>query len=298
MKNKIEKIHVIINPASGKEEAMLHIVNIFMKEAGIQWEALVTHKAGDGIRYAKEAVKAGVDAVAVYGGDGAVMEAASGLIGSEMPLIILPGGSTNVMAAELGISDDLKTACEVITQVPLKTKTVDMGQFDGRYFIVGLSIGFGADLVKGADREAKNKYGILAYFFSAAEALKRVSLAGYHLKIDEHEFDVKGVTCIVANAGNLGFTKISLDRHIDVSDGLLDVVVVKRANFNMLKHMLSTLIKGERPHDMALVQHWQGKEISISSNRKQVVQCDGEMLDKMPSLIKVIPSAIRVLVPD
>jgi diacylglycerol kinase family enzyme len=58
-----------------------------------------------------------------------------------------------------------------------------------------------------------------------------------------------------------------------------------------------TLIKGERPDNFELVEHWQGKEISISSSRKQVVQCDGEVIDKFPLHIKVIPSAIKVLVP-
>ncbi|HBU70225.1 MAG TPA: hypothetical protein DEE98_07590 [Elusimicrobia bacterium] len=297
MNKKIEKIHLIINPAAGKEEAILHIFNIAMKEAGIKWEASITHKKGDGILYAKTAVKQAVDAVAVYGGDGALMEAVSGLIGTEIPLIILPGGSTNSMATELGIPDDLKEACSLITRVPLKWKTIDVGQFDDRYFITGLSIGFGADLVKGADREAKNKNGILAYFFSAAEALKRVRRTRYHIKVDSNEFMVRGLTCIVANSGNLGFTKTSLDKHIDVSDGLLDVVIVRKANLNLLKHLIITLLKRERPHDYELVQHWQGKEISITSSLKQVVQCDGEILDNIPPLIKVLPAAIRVIVP-
>jgi len=266
MENKIKNIHIIINPASGKEEAFVYNINILMKEAGIKWGVTVTHEAGDGIRAAKAATKTRIDAVAVYGGDGAVMEAANGLIGTEMPLIIFPGGSTNVMANELGIPDNLKGACELIWKTPSKMKSVDVGQYDDRYFIVGMSIGFGADLVKGADRESKNKYGILAYFLSAAAAFKRISLANYHLKIDGNEFDVKGVTCIVANAGNLGFTLTSLDKHIDVSDGLLDVVIIRKANFNLFKHIVLTLIRRERPHDIDLVEHWQGKEINITSS--------------------------------
>jgi len=173
-----------------------------------------------------------------------------------------------------------------------------VGQFDKRYFIVGLSIGFSADLVKGAGREAKNRIGIMAYFWSAAAALKKLKLAHYHMKIDGKEYEVKGLTCIVTNAGNLGFTKISWDKHIDVSDGLLDVVVVQKANLSLFKLILMTLIKGERPDNFELVGHWQGKEISITSTPKhQVVQCDGEMIEKIPLHIKIIPGAIKVLVP-
>jgi len=297
MEKKIKNIHIIINPGAGKGESILPVINASMKEADIKWEASITHQAGDAIRLAKAAVKEGVDALAVYGGDGTVMEAVSGLVGSEMPLIILPGGSANVMATELEIPTDLKEACALISKLPLNMKIIDVGQFNSRYFITGISIGFGADLVKGASRETKNNFGILAYFFATAAALKKLKLIHYHLKIDGIEHEVQGLTCIVNNTGNLGFTKISLDKHIDVSDGLLDVVVVRRANLSLFKLIVITFIKRERPDNFELVDHWQGRQISISSNHKPVVQCDGEVLEKIPGSIKVIPGAIRVLVP-
>ena len=297
MEKKIKKIRIIINPASGRKESILPIINTSLKEAGITWEASITHQPGDAIQFAKAALKEGIDALAVYGGDGTLMEAISGLMGSEIPLVILPGGSANIMANELRIPFDLKEACELMSHGPKEMKTIDVGQFDKRYFLVGISIGFSADLVKGADRESKNKIGILAYFLSAAAALKKLKLSHYHLKIDEQEHEVQGLTCIITNAGNLGFTKISMDKHIDVSDGLLDVVVVRKANLSLIKLMVVALIKRERPDNFELVQHWKGKEISVTSSRTQVVQCDGEVLEKIPLHIKIIPGAIKVLVP-
>jgi YegS/Rv2252/BmrU family lipid kinase len=297
MEKKIKSIHIIINPAAGKKGPALSIINASMKEAAIKWEALITHQVNDAIQFAKAAVKEGVDALAVYGGDGTLMEAISGLIGSEIPLAILPGGSANVLANELGIPTDLKEACALLSHSSLRTKSIDVGQFNNRYFITGISIGFGADLVKGANRETKNKFGILAYFFAAAAALKKLKLSNYHIKIDGNEYEVQGLTCMVNNAGNLGFTKISLDKNIDISDGLLDVVVVRKANLSLFKLIVITLIKGERPDNFELVEHWQGREISISSSRKQVIQCDGEVIDTIPSRIKIIPGAIKILVP-
>jgi YegS/Rv2252/BmrU family lipid kinase len=297
MGKKIKNIRIIINPASGRSESILPVINTSMKEAGITWEASITHQPGDAIQFAKAAVKEGVDALAVYGGDGTLMEAISGLMGSEIPLIILPGGSANIMANELGIPYNLKEACMLMSHGPREIKTIDVGQLDKRYFIVGISIGFSADLVKGADRQTKNRIGILAYFFAAAAALKKLKLSQYHLKIDGQGHEVQGLTCIISNTGNLGFTKISLDKHIDVSDGLLDVVIVRKANLSLLKLMLITLIKRERPDNFELVEHWQGKEISVTSSLTQVVQCDGEVLEKIPHHINIIPGAIKVLVP-
>jgi len=90
MEKKIKNIYIIINPAAGEEEAVLPIINTSMKEAGIAWEAFITHEAGDGIKFAQAAVKAGVDALAVYGGDGTLIEAISGLIGSEILWLFCP----------------------------------------------------------------------------------------------------------------------------------------------------------------------------------------------------------------
>ncbi|MFA5276146.1 MAG: diacylglycerol kinase family protein [Candidatus Omnitrophota bacterium] len=297
MEKKIKNIHIIINPAAGKRESILPIINTSMKEADILWEAFITHQAKDAIKFAKAAVKAGVDCLAVYGGDGTLTEAISGLIGSEIPLLILPGGSANAMATELGIPGDLKEACKLLSQGPIETKTIDLGQFDKGYFIIGISLGFEADIVKGTDRQIKNKIGIFAYLLSAVAALKITKQATYHLKIDEQEHKVKGLMCLVANTGNLRFSNISFDKHIDVSDGFLDVIVVRKANLSLLKLIVVTLLKRERPDNLELVEHWQGKNISVFSSPKQAVQCDGEVLEKVPLHIKVIPGAIRVLVP-
>ena len=152
-------------------------------------------------------------------------------------------------------------------------------------------------MVKSADRKTKNKFGIFAYFLSAAAALKITKKVTYHLNIDGQEYKLQGLTCIITNVGNLGFTKISLDKHIDISDGFLDVVVLRKVNFSLLKHIVVTLLRRERPHNLKLVQHWQGKDISISSTPRQTVQCDGEVLNDAVLHIKVIPGAIKVLIP-
>jgi diacylglycerol kinase family enzyme len=179
-----------------------------------------------------------------------------------------------------------------------RIKSIDVGRFDERYFVTGMSFGFGADLVKGANRESKNRIGIWSYVVSAAAAFKKRKRAVYHLKIDGQEFKVRGITCLIANTGNIGFSSISLDKHIDVSDGFLDVIVVRKVNFNLFKHMAVTLLRRERPDNLKLVEHWQGKDISVSSNPKQSVQCDGEVLKQGRFHITVVPGAINVLVPN
>ena len=110
-----KRVHVIVNPASGQDRPILKTLNSVFKESGIEWDMFLTKEAGDGIRLAKEAAAAGVDAVAVYGGDGTVREVTTGLLGTETPILILPGGTANALALTLGIPTDLGEAASLLT---------------------------------------------------------------------------------------------------------------------------------------------------------------------------------------
>lgn len=181
-------------------------------------------------------------------------------------------------------------------RVPLQTRCVDVAEFDKRHFILRIGLGFEADMIKGADRRSKNMFGRLAYVFSAAAAFKKLQEADYDLKIDGKAYHTKGFTCIVANSGSVGFSDLSLDKHIDVSDGLLDVIVVRKVNIGLFGHILAAILRHERADNVELVQHWQGKRIRVSSNPPQVLQCDGEIMKDVYLDVKVIPDAARIIV--
>jgi diacylglycerol kinase family enzyme len=107
------KIHVVINPASGQPQPILHTLNSVFHPLGIDWEVFITRESGDAERYSRQAAASGVDVVAAYGGDGTVMEAARGLAGSPTPLAILPGGTANLMSVELSVPKDLAQAAAI-----------------------------------------------------------------------------------------------------------------------------------------------------------------------------------------
>jgi diacylglycerol kinase (ATP) len=293
---KIKNVHIIINPASGKFEPTLAILNTAFKDTGIDWDISITKKAGDGMRFAKECADK-VDMTAVYGGDGTVMEVISGLTETKTPLAILPGGTANVMAVELGIPGGLKEACELITKGPAELKKIDVAKYGRRHFILRTGMGLEAEMVRGADRTIKNHWGRLAYVISGFRALKNTKLATYHIVVDGKEHSVKGVDCIVANAGSVGFGELTMDRKIDVSDGLLDVIVLKKLDLSLFRYIGRILAKRDPSQDRALVGHWQGKDIKIEARPQQVVVCDGEVLGKEPIHTKIFPEAVEILVP-
>lgn len=152
-------------------------------------------------------------------------------------------------------------------------------------------------MVKDADRETKNKIGVFAYVLSAMSALKKMKLANYHISVDGNNYTVSGMTCIIANSGSIGFADLKLDVAISVSDGLLDVIVVKRMNFNLLRYIISVCLFRQYDRHYQVVKHWQGQEIAVWSTPLQIVQCDGEMIEDQTIKAKVLPKALNVIVP-
>src|SRR5687768_7058761 len=130
-----QRIRVIINPAAGKNEPILNTLNDVFHGHELDWEVRITHKFGDATRLAQEAVADGVDLVAGYGGDGTQMEVANGLIGSDIPMAILPGGTGNAMAFELGIPRNLREAAALICQ-SRKHRKIDLGRIGDRQFML------------------------------------------------------------------------------------------------------------------------------------------------------------------
>ncbi|MDQ3249361.1 MAG: diacylglycerol kinase family lipid kinase [Chloroflexota bacterium] len=311
----VQKIHVIINPAAGQDEPILNTMNKVFGEAGVEWEVSLTKQAGDARRLAHEAAQSGADVVAVYGGDGTVAEVASGLIGSPVPMAILPGGTANVLSVELGIPTDAMQACTLICDAQHSVRQVDMGLVNDHHFILRVGVGFEAAMVENADRELKNKYGVLAYLWSAVQNLYKPEIAQYHLNLDGNVVEVEGLTCIIANSGNLGQAGINLIPGIDVSDGLLDVIVVQQANLRTFFDIMGSIagLKQVLTNDSIetgaaagatateelrqSLHYWQVKEVSLATVPPQSVQYDGEILGKTDIRCKILPQAIRVIVP-
>lgn len=202
---KIKHLPIIINPASGKPQPILSIVNDVFKGSTIKWDVLILKKSGDALSFVKELIERKEQVIAVYGGDGTVMEVMSALLGTAIPLVIIPGGTANVMAVELGIPQDVKGVFEMIRDENYVLQPVDLGKFNRQYFMLRTCVGFEADMVKGANRETKNKFGRLAYLFSAINAMKKIKLTNYEVNVDGETQNVKGLTCIIANSGSAGF---------------------------------------------------------------------------------------------
>jgi len=291
----MRRICVIINPVSGRPQPVLYTLNSVFREANAKWDVSVTQGAGDARRAAAEAAAKGVDVVAVYGGDGTVLEAATGLLGTTTPMAILPGGTANVLSVELGIPQALAAAGRVACDEGSQVQKVDMGRSGDRFFIQRIGIGLDADKVNRATRELKQRYGRLAYSIGWLQAAHETPKAHYTLRLDGREEECEGVTCHIANSGSIGVPGLKLLRDISVSDGLLDVLVVRDAGIGSALSIAS--IAAGHPINPDAFHHWQARDVAVSVNTPQPVHADGEMWDSTPLDVHVLPGAVGILVP-
>ncbi len=299
---QFKRVHIIVNPASGADRPVLSILNDVFHPSGVDWEVFVTKQAGDAVQYAQAAVAAGVDAVGVYGGDGTVMEVASALVNTNMPLAIFPGGTANVMSVELGVPSDPAEACAVVTGGRSTIRTIDVGQYGDHILLTRLGMGLESNVIENTAREQKDRMGWLAYALNTLRELAEPKVSRYRLTLDGEVIETEGLTCVVANSGIItpnsgvpGRGVLSFAPGISVSDGVLDVVVIRSANLGSLLSVAASMVAGNENAEPLL--HWTAREVTVEADPPQTVQLDGEILDQTPIHARVIPNALRVIVP-
>ena len=150
-------------------------------------------------------------------------------------------------------------------------------------------------MVEGADRGLKDRYGTLAYALSALQALRDPPIARYTLTLDGEKRELSGMTCILANTGSLGRTNLTLAPAMSVSDGLLDVIVVRRSDLPSLLSVAAKVLTGTRPAEP--LQHWQARKVIVEVEPDQPVTVDGEIVELEPIEVEVVPAALSVIVP-
>jgi diacylglycerol kinase (ATP) len=291
-----QNIKVIINPAAGEDEPILNTLETTFRDQDLQWSVDITQSRGDGQRLARAAVEAGYDLVAAYGGDGTLMDVANGMIGSDVPLALLPGGTGNVLVAKLGIPGNLADAAQLIVN-PGQVKTLDAGLIEDQdwHFLLRVDFGITVDMLQKASRESKDQYGFLAYVVSALENWRSRQTVQYHLTIDDQEIETDGLFCIIVNVGSIvGALDLSFAPTADAQDGLLDVFVIKH-NVASLESIAALVFNQQIFSEV--IQHWRGERITVVADPAQGSGIDGDDLGSTPLTCRAVPQAIKVLVP-
>jgi diacylglycerol kinase (ATP) len=293
---------LIANPIAARTAplAVKTIMNT-LRVAGWDTELLATVRPGDARRLAEYGVAEGVDVVVVYGGDGTTMQAAAALVGTDIPLGVIPGGTGNLLAGNLRIPSSPARAARALLSA--RPKPFDLGRMERpggpQYFAVACGAGYDARVMAATLSEHKRRWGMAAYVATTLRLIPDLRSTVHFITIDGVKYEADASMVLVANCGEVIPRYVKLGPGIAPDDGLLDVVVLKANSFSQSIRAVWDLLRvapstfGEQ----AYVARARGREIQVETDPIQPVQLDGEPGGETPFTASVIPGAIRILVP-
>jgi YegS/Rv2252/BmrU family lipid kinase len=243
----------------------------------------------------KRALSDGVELLLVWGGDGTVQRAADTLAGSETPLAVLPAGTANLLATNLGIPQDIEQAVAIALEG--ERHRLDLGRLDGEHFAVMAGAGFDAAMIEQADGTLKDRLGRLAYVWTGSQNLRAKPFKA-KIEVDGVPWYAGAASCIlVGNVGRLfGGVEVFADARPD--DGRLELGVVNADGVTDWVRTLARTAVGQAERS-PLVQATSAKKIKVKLNRKVLYEVDGGARTKVKAYrLAIDPGAIAIRVPE
>ena len=292
------KIYVIFNPAAGQTDParVKPSLDETLSRSGWPYELYETTGDEDLKKIVGTAVDRGFELVIACGGDGTVSGVADGLAGSDIPLAILPTGTTNAFATALGIPPVLQDALELLSEGHQK-KPVDAIKYHDRYFLLEASLGAFSASFEEVGREKKDRLGWLAYVDTAVRKWIGLDRLRMKIEVDGVRYAFHAAEVALFNTSQVGLIDEDLDADIRLDDGALDLYAVRSKNLWDLIRMLVYRMRG-KPKHAPHMQYWRVKRsLRIDSLPKVSFQADGEVRGKTPAVFSVAPGVLRVIVP-
>ena len=252
----------------------------------------LTTTPGDARCLAAEAADEGFDTIVAAGGDGTVNEVINGMAGSRATLGILPVGTMNVFASEVGIPQgNLEQAWEVIQSG--HTRPLDLPQANGHYFIQLAGVGLDAAVVQKTTTESKKALGPLSYLLTLAQvaAVKPPSLL---IEVDGMP-KREGRFVLIGN-GRLYGGPFHLFKKADLNDGLLDIVVFKNQSHWDVVRYFQAIAFGNHL-DLPDVEYFQAPSVKVESSDEVPFELDGELAGILPCVFQISQNKLHVLTP-
>ncbi|HWD70764.1 MAG TPA: diacylglycerol kinase family protein [Solirubrobacteraceae bacterium] len=285
---------LIVNPSSGGGRAMraLPSVRAALGRHGLEHHVEMTLDLAHARELARDAITGGEMPVA-YGGDGLVAAVADAVRDTDEVIGVLPGGRGNDFARCLGLPLDPVAATAVLaTGTP---RAIDMGAAGDHSFLGIATCGFDSEANRIAN-SARLIRGRFVYTYGGLRALARWKPASFTLRIDGVEHALFGYTVAVANAGMQG-GGMQLAPEASLQDGAFDVVMIAHMPKSRFLRLLPTVFSGSHV-ELDEVTILRGSTIELSADRAFTIYADGDPLAVLPATLRVLPAAVRVMVPS
>jgi YegS/Rv2252/BmrU family lipid kinase len=289
-------VAIIINPISGGASAAavrarVQLALTIVDAHGDRAEVFVTERPGHARELAKAAVKRGVRLVMAWGGDGTISEVASALAFDDVPLGIIPAGSGNGLARELGVNARPERA--IADALAARPRPMDAGELDGHLFVN--IAGIGLDAYVASRFSTHHRRGVLGYATLTVQALATYVPKRYRITHEDGVVEARAVLVTLANSAQFGNgARIAPGARVD--DGVLDLVVMEErsriASLCQLPRLFNGTVERARGCSIRRV-----RTVTIESDQPMMFHVDGEPIQGGTSLkARVHPGALRVAV--
>jgi diacylglycerol kinase (ATP) len=292
------KTFVVMNPVAGQREAqeVQEMIESKLRAQGVPFE-IYTTKAEENVREVVEAaLKRGFKMVMAAGGDGTISAAASAVVDKEACLGIIPSGTWNALARNLDIPLDLEQALDLALAQPA-TRTIDMLEVDGHFYVLNVSVGVGSELIQNIEREEIRRLGRFTYILRGTMQLVGYPPFGFRTLMDGKPVNFRASELIVANSGVIGMKNMRLDLGIHMDDGKINACRIYARNLWDYAALGYSMLTGGQRNDPRVVCWELNNEIRIDCRKKLAVQADGEMIGRLPVTVKIRPSAVKIIIP-
>jgi YegS/Rv2252/BmrU family lipid kinase len=234
------------------------------------------------------------DLVAAAGGDGTVSQVADALVGRDLVLGILPLGTANVLALELGVPGNLVEAVNLLNG-DYELRALDAMRVGDRHFVLQIGVGLDSLMIRDTEREAKRRLGRLAYLMTLAHAFRRIRPGRMTILVDDRRLRPRTQQVVVANGGTLGTPPLRWGPNIAPDDGVLDVCIWNTWTPIHYLRWLWRLVR-RRPRQPVISVVPARRQVVISADRPLPIQADGEIIGTTPVQIALVPRAVKTVV--
>lgn len=281
---------VILNPAARSERAKRSRARVESLAAGSV--ICATSRSGEAERLARRAAQEGFEKIVAAGGDGTINEVVNGLAGSKATLGLLPVGTMNVFAMELGLPvHDLDLCWNIIQNQ--NTRLVDLPSANGKYFVQLAGVGLDAQVVKETSTRLRRNFGPLSYLISAAQIAARQPP---RLFIESENASIEEGSFVLIGNGRLYGGPFPFFKHAVIDDGLFDVVVFKRLGYlEIIKYLQNVVFSSEIR--VPEIEYFQTRRLRVDTDQSVPVELDGELVGNCPVEFRVRERSLQVLVP-
>jgi diacylglycerol kinase family enzyme len=305
---------LIVNPYATTVSDRLKNLVVYALQGRYEVETVATEAQNHATEIGREVRDHGYDIVVAFGGDGTLNEVANGLAGTDVPVSVLPGGSTNVVCRTLGIPNDVVDATEhLLTLVDSwAPRKIDLGTVDTRHFVFSCGVGIDATVVKRVDAHPRLKSHAGPYYYSwaAITAFYRNYMVNpVRLRVEMDGEATEGVTALAQNSDPFTYfasRPVRVCEGVEIDDGTLSLGVLRRAAQRDMPTLIPRLFSAKRPaarHPQ--IEHFEGvRTASISSisatkdgtARPFPIQVDGDYIGERTHLdLRVAPGALTVV---